>query len=66
MKWYVIRTTKYGIEYKKAKCLATWSKTKDGCWQYSLQGAKQIADRLNSALNPYWRDKIHYNYIKAE
>lgn len=66
MKWYVVKTTKSGIEYKKAKCLDTWSKQKSGCWQYSLQGARRIAERLNSQLAPYWRDKIHYNYVKAE
>lgn len=65
-KYYVIKTTKDGIEYKRTKCLDYWSRTKEGCWQYSLQGAKQISDRLNSQLAPYWRNKIHYNYIKVE
>lgn len=47
-KYYVIKTTKNGVEYKRTKCCDYWSKSKDGCWQYSKQGARQIAERLNS------------------
>ena len=64
-RYYVIRTTKDGIEYKRTKTMDYWSKNKDECWKYSRQGAKQIADRYNSQLADYWKDKIHYNFIEA-
>lgn len=51
-KYYVIRTTKHGVEYKRTKTLDYWSKTPDGCWQYSKQGAKNVADKYNTMVNP--------------
>lgn len=47
MKFYVIKTTRKGIEYKRYKCIEGWSKTPDECWQFSKQGAEKIAERLN-------------------
>lgn len=64
MKYFVIKTTKEGIEYKKYKCIDGWTKNKEICWKFSRQGAKQIADRLNEKYEiPY---KVHYNILKAE
>ena len=64
-KYYVIRTTRTGIMYKRTKCLDKWSRTPEGCWQYSKQGAQKIADRLNAHVNPrgdpWWKIGIHYS-----
>lgn len=66
-KYYVIKTTKNGIEYKKAKCLDIWSKDKSECWQFSKRGAEQIAERLNSRIQqPFWRAGVHYNTLKVD
>lgn len=46
-KYYVIRTDKNGIKYKRTCTLDYWSNTPQGCWQYSKQGAKNIAERYN-------------------
>ena len=43
MKFYVIKTTKNGIEYKKYKCIDGWTKEKTASWQFSKQGAERIA-----------------------
>lgn len=68
-KFYVIRTTKKGIEYKRTKTLDNWSKIPEGCWQYSKQGAKQIADRYNKSINPHgeawWKIGTHYSIKEA-
>lgn len=37
MKFYVIKTTKNGIEYKKYKCIDGWTKEKTASWQFSKQ-----------------------------
>lgn len=64
MKWYVIKTTKDGVLFKRYKCIDGWTKDKEKCWKFSKQGAKQIADRLNEKYEiPY---KVHYNIMKAE
>lgn len=64
-KYYVIRTTKTGIMYKRAKCLNKWSRYPEDCWQYSKHGAQQIADRLNAQVNPrgepWWKVGIHFS-----
>ena len=52
MKYFVIKTTKDGIEYKRYKCIDGWTKNKEICWKFSRQGAKQIADRRNSVQSP--------------
>lgn len=52
-KYYVIRTTKNGVEYKRTKTLDYWSKTPEGCWQYSKQGAEHIAEHYNASINPH-------------
>ena len=65
-KYYVIRTTKNGIEYKKNKCLDTWSKNKNECWQFSKQGAEQITKRLNVKIKePFWKAGVHYNTLEV-
>lgn len=64
MKYYVIRTTKYGIQYKRYKCIDGWAKDKSICWKFSKQGAERIAKRLNNLYAiPYVE---HYNFIVAE
>lgn len=63
MKYYVIKTTKYGVEYKKYKCIDGWTKDKSSCWKFSKQGADGIAKRLNEQYAiPY---KVHFNILKA-
>ena len=68
MKYYVIRTTKSGIMYKRAKTLDKWSRYPECCWQYSKEGAQRIADRYNAQVNPFgkpWHEVgIHFS-IKA-
>ena len=64
MKYYVIRTNKKGITFKKYKCIDGFSTNKDDCWKYSEQGAKRIADRLNSQTRDL--SKVHYNILKAQ
>lgn len=68
--YFVVRTTKYGICYKRTKNHDYWSKNKNECWVYSLQGAKKIVERLNNQIT--WNGKRtfaeageHYNYIEA-
>ena len=63
-KYYVIKTTSKGVEYKKYKCIDGWSRDKSECWQFSKQGAKKIADRLNE--QGYIPLKVHYNILAAE
>lgn len=65
MKFYVIKTTKNGIEYKKYKCINGWAKEKTTCWQFSKQGAERIAKRLNDAVKGH-EHEIHYNVLEAK
>ena len=69
MKYYIIKTTKKGIEYKRTKCLDNWSKTPEGCWKFSEQGAKKIVDRYNQNVNPngeaWYKIGIHYSIKEA-
>lgn len=65
-KYYVIKTTKFGVEYKRTKCLDYWSKNPQGCWQYSEQGAKAIAKRLNAALSEQQKLKVHFNVLEVK
>ena len=69
-KYYVIRTTKKGIEYKRTKTRDYWSKNPEGCWQYSKQGATQIADRYNHQVNPHnepWYSiGVHYSIKEVQ
>lgn len=61
MKYYVIKTTKEGVQYKKYKCIDGWSKNKAECWQFSKVGAEKIAQRLNERESiPY---KVHFNTL---
>lgn len=64
MKYYVIKTTRDGIQYKRYKCIDGWTTDKKICWGFSKQGAKNIADRLNAT--GYIPNKVHYNILKAE
>ena len=65
MKFYVIKTTKNGIEYKKYKCIDGWAKEKTTCWQFSKQGAERIAKRLNDSVKGY-EHEIHYNVLETK
>lgn len=64
-KYYLIRTTRHGIEYRRTKCLDYWSTNKAECWQFSKQGAEKIAKRLNEAIPERMKMKVHYNILKA-
>lgn len=66
-KYYVIKTTKRGIEYKKYKCIEGWSKTSDGCWRFSKAGADKIVKRLNKAYDyegQSYPKRIHFSAIE--
>lgn len=69
-RYYVIRTTKNGIEYKRTKTRDYWSKTPEGCWQYSKQGANQIVDRYNANINPnnkpWYQVGVHYSIKEVD
>ena len=64
-KYYLIRTTRNGIEYRRTKCLDYWSRNKCECWQFSKQGAEKIAKRLNEVIPESMKMKVHYNILKA-
>ena len=69
MKYYVIKTTRNGIEYKRYKCIDGWSKEPTGCWQFSKQGAESIAKRLNEQFgfdNQAYPKKVHFNIKEVE
>lgn len=56
-KYYVYRfRNRNGFEFKRTKCNDYWSHDYKVCWQYSKQGATQIANRLNE------RSKGFYEY----
>ena len=65
MKYYVIKTTKNGVEYKRTKCLDYWTKDKSICWQFSKQGAERIAERLNNNIPANLIGKVHYNTLEV-
>ncbi len=46
MKYYIVKETKYGKEYKKYKCIDGFCKDKELCWKFSKQGALGIIGRL--------------------
>ncbi len=46
MKYYIVKETKYGKEYKKYKCINGFCKDKELCWKFSKQGALGIIGRL--------------------
>lgn len=61
--FYVIKTTKNGIEYKKYKCIDGWTKDKSECWQFSKSGAEKIAARLNERYAVPL--KVHFNTLEV-
>lgn len=63
-KYYVIKTTKDGVQFKKYKCIDGWTKNRNECWEFSKQGAEKIANRLNEQnKEPH---KTHYNTVEVE
>lgn len=62
-KYYVIKTTKNGIKYKRYKCIEGWSTDKSECWKFSKGGAEQIAKSLNDGIPESWQGKVHYNTL---
>ena len=64
-KYYVIRTTVDGVRYKKSKTLDSWTSIKEEAWQYSKNGAKLIAERLNNSITPGNRFRVHYNTLEV-
>lgn len=64
-RYFVIRTTKNGIEYKRTKTLDKWSKSPIGCWQFSEQGAEKIAKRMNEKIEPKNKRLVHYNTLEC-
>lgn len=59
-KYYVIRNIKDRVEYKRTKTRDYWSKTPDGCWQYSKQGAERIAEQYNARVHPNNKSWVSY------
>lgn len=57
MKYYVIRIDKETKvkSYMKTKCVGGWLNDKANCWQFSKQGAKNIAKRYSEYPNPIFR-----------
>lgn len=65
-KFYVIKTTKDGVQYKRTKyCYDDWVKSPQGCWQFSEQGAKKIAARYNRNTPESMKSKVHYNVLEV-
>lgn len=68
-RYYIIRTTKKGVEYKRYKCIDGWSKTPEGCWKFSRAGAAKIVKKYNEGCHyeqqPYPK-RIHYNYLEVK
>ena len=46
MKYYIVKETESGKEYKRYKCIEGFSKNKDLCWKFSKQGALDIIEKL--------------------
>ncbi len=65
-KYYVIKTTKDGVTFKRTKTLDYWSKNKADCWQYSKQGATKIAQRYNKGIPNHMKYKVHYNILEVK
>ena len=68
VRYYVIKTTRQGVEFKRYKCIDGWSRTKENCWKFSKQGAQQIADRLNKECKyeeQAYPKTEHYNILIA-
>lgn len=68
VRYYVIKTTKAGIEFKRYKCIEGWSRDRSECWKFSKQGAQQIADRLNKECRydeQAYPKTVHYNIMIA-
>lgn len=65
-KYYVIKTTKDGVLYKRYKCIDGWTRNKEICWQFSKQGAEKIAKRLNSFIPEQQKYKVHYNTLEVD
>ena len=68
-RYYIIKTTKNGVEYKRYKCIDGWSKTPENCWKFSKAGATKIVKEYNIGCHydeqPYPKT-IHYNFIEAK
>lgn len=68
MKYYVIKTTRTGVQFKKYKCIEGWSNTKADCWKFSKQGAQKIADGLNAYYKyeeQAYPKTVHFNIMIA-
>lgn len=65
-KYFVTRTTIGGVQYKRYKTTDGWSKTPDGCWQFSKQGAEKIAAQLNKLVHPSNRQRVHYDTVPVD
>lgn len=50
MRYYIVKETKYGKEYKRYKCIDGFSKNKELCWKFSKQGALSIIERLKKTI----------------
>lgn len=51
MKYYIVKETKFGKEYKRYKCIDGFSSNKDLCWKFSKQGALGIIERLKKQFS---------------
>lgn len=56
MKYFVIRTNKATGKkhYMKTKTVGGWRTDKASCWQFSKQGAKNIANRYSEYSHPVY------------
>ncbi len=69
MEYYVIKTTKSGVEYKKYKCIDGWSENPKECWRFSESGAKTIAERLNELYGydkQLYPKKVHFSVLAVD
>ena len=61
MKYYVFRFHKY-FEFKRTKCTDHWSKSPEGCWQFSRQGAESIVNVRNERGHGFYQ----YGIVSAD
>lgn len=64
MKYYIVKETKHGKEYKRYKCIDGFSKNKELCWKFSKQGALGIIGRLEKQYAVNYGNGLLKLYIK--
>ncbi len=69
MKYFVTKTTKGKLEYKKYKCINGWSSNPRECWQFSKVGAQKIVNRLNERCDynhQSYPKEMHFNTMEVD